>query len=73
MCITRHYCDKNFAIEEREPKSEHLSKDCWLHPWPIPRSALAAFIDMGVSEVNIARYFKIEHQDVSILRLKYRL
>lgn len=73
MCITRHYRDKSFAFEEWEPESERLGKDYWLRSWPIPRSALAAFIDMGVSEAKIARYFKTGNQDVSILRQKYRL
>lgn len=39
--------------------------------WPIEPGELAALIDMGMSDVQIAEYFSIQRGDVDALRERY--
>lgn len=41
--------------------------------WPIDRAALAALIDIGLSNAQIADYFSVARDDVHVLRARYRL
>ena len=41
--------------------------------WPIERAALAALIDMGLSDERIAAYFAVDAAEVRALRGRYRL
>ncbi|MGK9167670.1 hypothetical protein KXR53_15300 [Inquilinus limosus] len=40
--------------------------------WPVGRAALAALIDMGMTEENIARYFSISPDSVAAIRAEYQ-
>ncbi|WP_342240579.1 hypothetical protein [Inquilinus sp. OTU3971] len=39
--------------------------------WPIGRTALAALIDMGMTEEDIARYFSVSLSSVAAIRAEY--
>lgn len=47
-----------------------LARDC---RWPIGRAALAALIDLSMSNEKIARYFGVTASDVADLRSRYDL
>ncbi len=48
------------------------SDDFWQGTaWPIPELALAALVDLGVSDERIAHYFHIEPSNVQSLRLRF--
>ena len=40
--------------------------------WPVDRASLAALIDMGLSNSQIAAYFSVAPDDVYMLREHYR-
>lgn len=74
MCITSFFCAE-YEVELGRPKEECVRprKQSWPKGWPIPRIALASFVDLGVSDDDIAHYFKVTAEDVRILREKYWL
>lgn len=39
--------------------------------WPIPELALAALVDLGLSDDSIARYFQVGSGKVYALRLRF--
>jgi hypothetical protein len=39
--------------------------------WPIARASLAALKDLGLSDRQIASYFRVRQEDVSVLRATY--
>ena len=39
--------------------------------WPIGRPYLAALTDLGLSDERIACYFRVERQEVAVLRTSY--
>lgn len=39
--------------------------------WPIRPAALAALVDLGLSDQRIAAYFAVDERDVSALRRRY--
>lgn len=41
--------------------------------WPIAAEALAALVDLGMSDAAIARYFAVPDEAVRALRQRYRL
>jgi hypothetical protein len=41
--------------------------------WPIGCGALAALIDLGMSNFQIADYFSVDLRDVTALRERYQL
>jgi len=40
-------------------------------PWPIDRPSLAALKDLGLSDGQVARYFRVDQDEVSMLRVSY--
>ncbi|HEY9568331.1 MAG TPA: hypothetical protein VIR38_09595 [Thalassobaculum sp.] len=53
------------------PHAEHDRPHSSLDPgfvqgvsWPVPESALAALVDMGLSDDRIGRYFRVEAGEV---------
>lgn len=66
-------CSPNPA-KDRDPHMDKLppSDDFWHGTvWPIPESALAALVDLGLSDECIARYFRVGLGNVQSLRLRY--
>ena len=39
--------------------------------WPIRRSCLAALKDLGLSDAQVARYFRVRQDEVTMLRACY--
>jgi hypothetical protein len=74
MCVTGPFRTEN-EIEhvQREEGARPAEREHWVCRWPIPRAALSTFVELGVSDDYIARYFKVGAADVETLRKKYRL
>lgn len=39
--------------------------------WPVDRSGLAALKDLGLSDAQLARYFRVRQDEVALLRASY--
>jgi hypothetical protein len=57
------------AGAERKPRPA----SCVRGVWPISEGALAALIDLGMSDGCIARYFRVSADSIRLLRRSYGL
>ena len=63
----------NFSPSERQAEallSEYFGPG---EPWPVDRASLAALIDIGLSNMQIAAYFSVSADEVLILCDHYKL
>lgn len=60
-------------FENWGPGTERTLRDAFAAGtmWPVTRGALAALVDLGMSNVTIAEYFRVRPDEVSDLRADY--
>ena len=71
--MTRNTAARRDDMAEIDEPRNNVSHDAFWHGtvWPIPAIALAALVDMGLCDKQIAHYFRVEPAVVLSLRMRY--
>jgi len=68
MALTLHFINWGLGVDR-----DLLEKSVASGTWPISTGALAALVDLGMSDVTLAEYFRVSTDEVRALRRDYGL
>lgn len=62
-----------FHFENWGPDTSRTLRDAFAAGavWPVTKGALVALVDLGMSDVTIAEYFRVQPEEVAALKTDY--